>query len=161
MNYFLHLFQDDQSFPKGLLRRSLDTSDDFFGNSTSGNSWDNQHSGNGQRAETGQDTYEFVAFVLWYLFLVLCCVVPTCCAYRRRRLVEARLAQQQYDLHRLQQQQPNFLILDQLSSARHHSEPYRRAKTDLLTQELNRTTMVSREWSVMEGLKNMCVFGRP
>jgi hypothetical protein len=30
------------------------------------------------------DTYEFAAFAAWYLFLVLCCVVPTYCAYRRR-----------------------------------------------------------------------------
>jgi len=31
------------------------------------------------------DVTEFVAFICWYLFLILCCVVPTICAYRRRR----------------------------------------------------------------------------
>ena len=38
-----------------------------------------------------RDAYEFVAFLLWYLFLVICCVLPTCCAYRRRRLMEGKL----------------------------------------------------------------------
>lgn len=38
-----------------------------------------------------KDFYEFIAFVFWYVFLILCCVVPTACAYRRRRNAE-RLA---------------------------------------------------------------------
>jgi hypothetical protein len=32
------------------------------------------------------DVFEFLGFVAWYLFLVVCCIVPTACAYRRRRL---------------------------------------------------------------------------
>jgi hypothetical protein len=32
------------------------------------------------------DIFEFLGFVAWYLFLVVCCIVPTACAYRRRRL---------------------------------------------------------------------------
>jgi hypothetical protein len=28
---------------------------------------------------------EFIAFVGWYAFLILCCLVPTACAYQRRR----------------------------------------------------------------------------
>lgn len=40
------------------------------------------------------DAYEFTAFALWYLFLVLCCVVPTYCAYRRRARA-ARLEMEQ------------------------------------------------------------------
>ena len=38
-----------------------------------------------------KDLYEFVAFVCWYILLVLCCIVPTACAYRRGRRAQ-RLA---------------------------------------------------------------------
>jgi len=38
-----------------------------------------------------KDFYEFIAFVCWYVFLIVCCVIPTACAYRRRRNAE-RLA---------------------------------------------------------------------
>lgn len=31
------------------------------------------------------DITDLIAFVCWYSFLVLCCIVPTLCAYRRRR----------------------------------------------------------------------------
>lgn len=42
--------------------------------------------GNGNEYERNSpDVTEFVAFICWYLFLILCCVVPTICAYRRRR----------------------------------------------------------------------------
>jgi hypothetical protein len=108
----------------------------------------------GNMSETGgnaQDTYEFVAFLLWYLFLVLCCIVPTCCAYRRRRLVERRLAQHHFDLQRLQQQQlnghPNFLLLDQISSSnpqlRRNNEEYRRIRKEKISESLQATTVVS------------------
>lgn len=109
---------------------------------------------NGSMGDTGgngQDTYEFVAFLLWYLFLVLCCIVPTCCAYRRRRMVESRLAQHHFDLQRLQQQQlsghPNFLLLDQISSSNPHSrrnnEEYRRLRKEKIGETLQATTLVS------------------
>mmetsp|Transcript_9295 Transcript_9295/g.13229 ORF Transcript_9295/g.13229 Transcript_9295/m.13229 type:complete len:352 (-) Transcript_9295:484-1539(-) len=43
--------------------------------------------------EESRDIYEFVAFLAWYMFLVLCCVIPTACAYRKKRLNEVRLRQ--------------------------------------------------------------------
>lgn len=55
----------------------------------------------------GRSSFEFIAFVVWYIAMILCCVLPTCCAYRRRR----RLARQIYSQRRramevfLQQQQ--------------------------------------------------------
>lgn len=105
----------------------------------------------GKTGRNDQETYEFVAFLLWYLFLVLCCIVPTCCAYRRRRMVESRLVQHQFDLQRLQQQQlngqPNFLLLDQISSstsqARRNNEQYRRMRKDKIGEILQATTLVS------------------
>jgi hypothetical protein len=45
-----------------------------------------QNSGNASEKNESQDkAYEIIAFLLWYIFLVLCCVVPTCCVYRRCR----------------------------------------------------------------------------
>ena len=32
-----------------------------------------------------KEFYEFIAFICWYTFLILCCIIPTGCAYRRRR----------------------------------------------------------------------------
>jgi Ring finger domain len=58
--------------------------------------------GEGGEAEVNggeREAYEFVAFVMWYLFLVMCCVVPTCCAYHRRRHLEARLVEQRANEH--------------------------------------------------------------
>jgi len=44
---------------------------------------------------SGREAYEFVAFVLWYIAMVLCCIVPTCCSYYRRRRMEAQYFSQQ------------------------------------------------------------------
>jgi Ring finger domain len=38
--------------------------------------------------------YELVIFMLWYIFLVACCVIPAFCAYRRRRWQELRQARE-------------------------------------------------------------------
>lgn len=125
------------------LTRTLQVSGNATGDSTDGNS---DNSGKNE-----QDTYEFVAFLLWYLFLVLCCVIPTCCAYRRRRILESRLAQHQFDLQQRQQHQfnghPNFLLLDQISSsasqARRNSEQYRMVRKEKIGQTLDTTSLVS------------------
>ncbi|CAJ1951862.1 unnamed protein product [Cylindrotheca closterium] len=37
--------------------------------------------------EETRNSVEFIAFLLWYSFLVFCCVLPTCCAYRRRQML--------------------------------------------------------------------------
>ena len=96
-------------------------------------------------ANHSSKAYEFVAFLLWYIFLVLCCVIPTCCAYRRRRLLENRLVLQQSNLQRLQQSS-NLFILSNLQ----HNSHLRRSNSDyvqeerlrILTEELKGTTMV-------------------
>jgi len=88
----------------------------------------------------GRDAYEFVAFLLWYIFLVLCCIIPTCCAYRRRRLIEARIAQHQAGLARLQPS--NIFFLSSLQSRR-EGEEVQAERTQLLHEKLKATTMVS------------------
>jgi len=89
-----------------------------------------------------RDAYEFVAFLLWYLFLVLCCVLPTCCAYRRRRLMQARIQQQQANFEQIQQQ--NLLILNNLhiqqTDARADSEEVRAERTQFITDALMATS---------------------
>jgi hypothetical protein len=90
----------------------------------------------------GRDAYEFVAFLLWYLFLVVCCVLPTCCAYRRRRLMEARIAQQQASFDQLHQQ--NFFILSNLHLRPDlDGEEAKTIRTKRITDAVKATTFVS------------------
>ena len=93
-----------------LFARLLSTSDDNFndGNVTSPQDVPQQNSENDPE-DGPRGAYEFIAFLLWYIFLVLCCVVPTCCAYRRRRLLEQHIQQQQANVSRLERS--NMYIL--------------------------------------------------
>lgn len=97
-------------------------------------------SNNSSNTDHGRDAYEFVAFLLWYLFLVLCCVIPTCCAYRRRRLVEARIQQQQDSVNRIERQ--NMFILSSLRQTQENTERLRELRGEKLTEHLKETTMV-------------------
>jgi len=145
-------FDQAQQFRSLMRNGTTGNDDDGYNGATDTSHFNSSNGSAGNGSSRGQDTYEFVAFVLWYLFLVLCCVVPTCCAYRRRRLVEARLAQHQYDLQRLHHQQQqqhyamaggsSFFILDQLSSARRNSENVRRLRTEKIGENLKETTLV-------------------
>jgi hypothetical protein len=59
--------------------------------------------------------FEFIAFILWYLFLVLCCVIPTCCAYRRRRLMGDEYSQRQQAARNIAAgQYPSIITIEQL-----------------------------------------------
>ena len=93
------------------------------------------------------DRFEFIAFLLWYLFLVFCCVVPTCCAYRRRRQAELRLtAQQQANLNQ-RLQHSNMYILSNMQRHANNSERIQQERKRLLGEELKATTMVRGMWS--------------
>mmetsp|Transcript_109179 Transcript_109179/g.163303 ORF Transcript_109179/g.163303 Transcript_109179/m.163303 type:complete len:365 (-) Transcript_109179:128-1222(-) len=95
----------------------------------------------------GRDAYEFVAFLLWYLFLVVCCVLPTCCAYRRRRLMEARIAQQQASFDQLHQQ--NVFILSNLHLRPDlDGEEARTIRTKRITDALKATTFTVRDCDI-------------
>lgn len=92
---------------------------------------------------------ELIAFLLWYIFLVLCCVVPTCCAYRRRRIVERRMAQQQENFARMQES--NFFFLSSLATTAAitqnrrggaDGEAVQAERARHLTETLKETTMV-------------------
>lgn len=85
-----------------------------------------------------RDAYEFVAFVLWYLFLIVCCVLPTCCAYRRRRLVESRIAAQRANFDRLRQH--NFFVI---SNMHIYEEAIKEERSQKIAEELQATTFVS------------------
>jgi septum formation inhibitor MinC len=55
------------------------------------------------------DAFEFLGFVAWYLFLVMCCLIPTTCAFaRRRRMMNAQLQQAQNHNHQAQLFLTNF-----------------------------------------------------
>jgi hypothetical protein len=121
----------------------------YRGNGTNGGGMDlprpNPNVSNSQQA--GQGTYDFLAFIIWYMFLVLCCIIPTCCAYRRRRVVEARLTEEQARMAmqrmEMQQQQPSFILFDQLhAGGRFSSERLQTVRTEKLREELKETSMV-------------------
>lgn len=94
---------------------------------------------NTNSTSSGRDAFEFVAFLLWYLFLVLCCVIPTCCAYRRRRHVETRIAQQQASVSRIERQ--NLYILSSIHQSQVNSERINERR-DKIAEKLTETTMV-------------------
>ncbi|CAB9517380.1 protein ligase RNF181 [Seminavis robusta] len=96
----------------------------------------------------GRDAYEFVAFLLWYLFLVLCCVIPTCCAYRRRRLVEARIAQQQASVSRIERQ--NLFILSSLRQSQVNNERINEQRRAKIAEKLQETTMTVAEEHILD-----------
>jgi hypothetical protein len=87
----------------------------------------------------GEDPIEFLAFLVWYIFLVLCCLIPTCCAYRRRRIMERRLAEQQATMQQ-RLQQSNLLFLSNFANES-AGPSLERVRTQLITDDLASTTM--------------------
>jgi len=102
----------------------------------------------------GDDAYEFVAFLLWYIFLVLCCVIPTCCAYRRRRMLNShhRARHQRGEVqHRIQlqdQSQANLFMLSLLQRRLGGDSPQSQdqladIRGRMYAEQLKKTTTVS------------------
>jgi hypothetical protein len=96
-------------------------------------------------------SFEFVAFLVWYLVLVGCCIIPTCCSYRRRRLAEQRYLLHQANLHRMQQNGlfvlSNFHYRTSEDGSpyivrRYNSERIQQERLRILTEELQNTTVV-------------------
>lgn len=102
--------------------------------------------------DTGRDAYEFVAFVAWYLFLILFCVVPTACAYRRRRLMERRLARQTY----LQRMAANGLLFmgEGFMHVGVETEAMQMARMQRIETEIRTTTMVRKFCALHEKPSN-------
>jgi hypothetical protein len=64
---------------------------------------------------SNHSAFEFIAFIMWYLFLVLCCIIPTCCAYRRRRLMGQEYSQRQQAARNIAAgQYPSMITVEQL-----------------------------------------------
>ena len=117
------------------VRRWLGSNDDYYVSDSSTRAPSNlehRHMG---------DSFEFVAFLLWYMFLVVCCVLPTFCAYRRRRQM-ARLAERQSQLV-LQ----NAVFISNLRLSASAEEARQRSlsteRTKAITQALKETSFVS------------------
>lgn len=84
-----------------------------------------------------RDSVEFVAFLLWYLFLIFCCVLPTCCAYRRRRMM-ARLQREEDEWEN------RFQLLGNLAGQHCvNDEEVRLERTKRITEALKATNFVS------------------
>lgn len=118
------------------VRRWLGSNDDYFISDSStrapSNLEEHRHKG---------DSLEFFAFLLWYMFLVVCCVLPTFCAYRRRRQM-ARLAERQSQL--ILQNAVFFSNLRLSASAEEaRKRSLRTERTKSITQALKETSFVS------------------
>jgi hypothetical protein len=108
--------------------------------------------------------YEFIAFIVWYICLIMCCIVPTFCAYRRRRLLHMRFAQHQARQEELRQwglRQPDhvFLTADGVSSNGTillqrqdlmESETAKAERVRRLEESLKETTFVVQEGDVID-----------
>lgn len=135
------------AFLHGSNGTNIPDGNPFYGSNSSANS-----GAATQPPIPGNNAYEFVAFLLWYIFLVLCCIVPTCFAYRRRRLLETRVEQQQENMNRLQQS--NIIVL---SNFHQHQQQYwpneevlQSARAQAITKVLQKSTMTVKERDLYE-----------
>lgn len=105
---------------------------------------DNQHD--------GQEAYEFVLFLLWYLFLVFCCVLPTCCAYRRRRLLEAQMTQQQRERQVTfdQLREEHLFVVSNFHITNHHGA-FQEDRMRRIAEVVQGTTFVSSTPGILLG----------
>jgi hypothetical protein len=85
-------------------------------------------------------TYDFFTFLAWYLFLIICCVVPTVCAFRRR---------QQHALQRIRQQHLQQMLASGILGGRLRddggvldTEETRKERLQKVQEHLKTTTMV-------------------
>jgi hypothetical protein len=133
----MRLLQSSETYDGAYAEGTNDAEASGTGTSSTGDS-----NPDGSSSSGGNDAYEFIAFLLWYVFLVLCCVIPTCCAYRRRRQVEARMAQQQTNMDRWQATNM-FVVAGGFRPHNSHNEAQLQAhRTKYLEKELKATTMV-------------------
>ena len=84
--------------------------------------------------------YNFIAFLAWYIFLVLCCVVPTACAYRRRQRIASQRNRQEY-LERMAAQGP-LSAGSQANRDIVETDEARKERVQNLVEHLKGTTMV-------------------
>lgn len=105
-----------------------------------------------QRPGTTGD-FEFAAFVLWYLFLVVCCVLPTCCAFRRRRMIEARIAEQHATFERTLRHH-NVLVWNHLQqiTPEMETEAIKEERTRRITETLQSTTFTVKANDIKEAV---------
>jgi hypothetical protein len=93
-------------------------------------------SSNGQG---GTDILEFLGFVAWYLFLVMCCLIPTVCAYHRRR----NMMMAQHHQNQMHQNQQAQLFLTNFHFSPRMEEGQTEANQIIPIQEaLQKTTML-------------------
>lgn len=83
--------------------------------------------------------YNFIAFLAWYIFLVLCCVVPTACAYRRRQRIASQRNRQEY-LERMAAQGP-LSAGSQANREIVETDEARKERVQNLVEHLKGTTM--------------------
>ena len=132
-----------------------------FGESSNPKNDDEGRDENETNENETRDANEFIAFLLWYIFLVMCCIIPTCCAYRRRRQIEARIVEQQQQSNRWQAANRSSvagLRQDRFYGGAQDNEQIQAHRTAHLEKELKLTTMVSLGLSFVRLLVSQSIY---
>ncbi|GKY93673.1 hypothetical protein MPSEU_000334600 [Mayamaea pseudoterrestris] len=110
------------------------------------NATNNGTNTNNNNDSSDNEAFEFVAFLAWYLFLLLCCVVPACCAFGRRRAMD-RSAAAQHAATQLQLRN-HWFAWTQTQQA--HSEANAIMRKQVLAESLQATSMIVTENDLMD-----------
>ncbi|KAL7512248.1 hypothetical protein ACHAXN_009210 [Cyclotella atomus] len=123
-----------------------------------GYNWGSQtpdyNNNNNPTSEEAVNFKEFIAFVSWYAFLVLCCFIPTLCAYQRRRrnarILQASLNNMQRRLDELDRMGglERIMVHSTNDPTNINTDGTQRYSTEMLDLGENR----NRDWEFLEQL---------
>lgn len=97
--------------------------------------------------QSEQDFLQFVGFLAWYLFLIICCIIPPCIAYRRRRVWLLHDIRREDYLRRMVEN-GLFFMGNPITDV--SNEETRLQRTQRLTDALKHTTFIVEEKDLLE-----------
>jgi hypothetical protein len=97
--------------------------------------------------QSEQDFLQFVGFLAWYLFLIICCIIPPCIAYRRRRVWLLHDTRREDYLRRMVEN-GMFFLGNPITDV--PNEETRLQRTQRITEALKQTTFIVEEKDLLE-----------